>query len=158
MTDDQSKPRTIESPLEGIFDIEPGTTLSTFQPERNQTAVPAIEVVDDTPITDPKDEEDVQIDRQLSTVYDYAMEAFESQHTMSQTIDPKFAARNAEVAAQFLKIALDSTSDRANIKHNRKKLRLVAGQPAAQINNGTVTNNIIADRNAILKMLKKDDD
>lgn len=136
----------IESPIEGIFDIEPGSTLSEIQ-----NAKTSIEPSVEAPT---KDEDDVAVDSQLSTVYDYAIEAFESQTEQVQIVDPKFAARNAEVAALYLRIALDATSSKAKIKLDREK------DDGKNKGPSTVNNNlIVADRNELLRaMLTKNID
>jgi len=131
--------------LEDIFGIEPGTTISTVQPQNTQI------VTTDDAATDTSsliNEEDKAVASQLSTIYGYAIDAFEQQTQLVQEVDPKFAARNAEVAAQYLKIALDSVETRAKIRHEKLKLKVDGGSP------NTVNNNlIVADRNEILKML-----
>jgi metal-dependent amidase/aminoacylase/carboxypeptidase family protein len=71
---------------------------------------------------------------------------------MSQEVDPKFSARNAEVAAQYLTIALNAVNSRVDSKFKRQKIR-IAKQEAGTPN--TVNNNVIvADRNQLLDMLK----
>lgn len=130
----------IESPIEGIFDIEPGTTLSNIQVTAREPVATENE----------KDADDVVVDSQLATVYDYAIEAFEAQSEQIQTIDPKFAARNAEVAAQYLKIALDATTGKAKIKLEREKNLPINNKPGVVTNNNNI---IVADRNAILREL-----
>lgn len=143
MSDDNA--RTIESPLEDVFGIEPNSTLSTMQANTGMV------VHDDEPTMAGDDEEDVAVTEQLGTVYDYAIESFESQHALTQTLDPKFSARNAEVAAQYLKIALDATESKAKIKSDKQKLRDAAGKAGG---NGTTNNNlIVADRNEIMQAL-----
>lgn len=129
--------------LEDVFGIEPGTTISTVQPQNTQ-----IISTDDSDTSSLINEEDQAVASQLSTIYGYAIDAFEQQTQMVQEVDPKFAARNAEVAAQYLKIALDSVETRAKIRHDKLKLKVDGGSP------NTVNNNlIVADRNSILKML-----
>ena len=76
----------------------------------------------------------------MQTVYGAAMETFKGQIEIANMVDPKYAARNAEVAAQFLKIALDAAQaeDKANKDAGPK----------------TVNNNlIVADRNDLLKQI-----
>lgn len=76
----------------------------------------------------------------IQNVYTSAMEVFRNQIELVQMIDPKYAARNAEVAAQFLKIALDAANAEAKS----------AQEPSAR----TVNNNlIVTDRNELLKQL-----
>lgn len=129
--------------LEDIFDIESGTTISTVQPKSTE-----IVSTDDVDTSSLINEEDRAVSQQLSTIYGYAIDAFEQQTQMVQEVDPKFAARNAEVAAQYLTIALNSVNTRATIRQNKLKLKSDGTNP------NTVNNNlIVADRNEILKML-----
>lgn len=129
--------------LEDIFDIESGTTISTVQP--HSTEIVSTNDVDTSSLIN---EEDRAVSQQLSTIYGYAIDAFEQQTQMVQEVDPKFAARNAEVAAQYLTIALNSVNTRATIRQNKLKLKSDGTNP------NTVNNNlIVADRNEILKML-----
>jgi hypothetical protein len=59
-------------------------------------------------------------------------------------------ARNAEVAAQYLNIALNAVNSRVDAKAKRQKARLAANGGAPT----TVNNNVIvADRNELLKQL-----
>jgi hypothetical protein len=138
--------KTINSPLEDVFDIESGTTMSLIQTDSHDNFP--------TPVSDdpnaPLDAEDNKVSRQLDTVYDYALESFEAQHALQQTVDPKFAARNAEVAAQFLKIALDATEARAKNKMERDKLRSTIPKGPGTVNN----NVIVTDRRSVLSALK----
>lgn len=135
----------VSHPLEEVFDLPQNSTMAPVQVERQDI----VEISDSDEMIN---EEDRQIAAQLSTVYAYAVEAYENQINLTQEIDPKFAARNAEVAAQFLKIALDSVSDRAKIRHNKLKLKVEGGTPES------VTNQlIVADRNELLRIMKGED-
>lgn len=93
--------------------------------------------------------EDLKIDGQIDVIHGAAMTAFEAQSRLSQEVDPKFAARNAEVAAQYLKIALDAVGTRVDTKFKRNKLRLEQTAGPRQVQN----NLIVADRNDLLKNL-----
>lgn len=139
------EPNLTTSKLEDIFGIESGTTISTVQHQSTE-----IVSTNDTDTSSLINEEDHAIAGQLATIYGYAIDAFEQQTQMVQEVDPKFAARNAEVAAQYLKIALDSVGDRAKIRHDKLKLKVDGGTP------NTINNNLImANRNEILKMLNE---
>jgi hypothetical protein len=132
------------SGLENVFGIESGTTISKVQPQQTTE----IMSTDDTDTFSLINEEDRAVSSQLSTIYGYAIDAFEQQTQMVQEVDPKFAARNAEVAAQYLTIALNSVNTRAKVRHEKLKLKVEGSGPS------TVNNNlIVADRNEILKML-----
>jgi hypothetical protein len=97
------------------------------------------------------EQEEQEMKGQMQLVLDHAMGAFEAQNMISQTVDPKFAARNAEVAAQFLKIALDAANSKADYHFKLGPLRTLRNGAPTQ-NAQTINNNIVvADRNDILK-------
>jgi hypothetical protein len=142
-----NKTKMTTSPLEDIFGIESGTTISTIQTPRDELVV--------TPTAENNvqliNEEDKEINSQLASIYGYAMDAFEQQTQMVQEVDPRFAARNAEVAAQYLNIALNSIGQKAKIRHDKLKLETtITNQTPGAVNNNLI---ITADRNEILKML-----
>ena len=82
------------------------------------------------------------------------MQAFYQQHTLSQTVDPKFSARNSEVAAQFLTAALNAVSTRIDAKHKRQTIRIKKGESKQP--NQVQNNIIVADRNSLMKSLFSD--
>jgi hypothetical protein len=135
----KNKMKTMTTPLEGIFDIEPNTTLSPIQLDSTDLVA-----IDD-------DQEHKEISTQLSTVYGYALEAFEHQTELVQTVDPKFAARNAEVAAQYLNIALNSVNSRVDARHKRDKIKIAQNTPASQTAENITNNILVTDRNTILR-------
>ena len=82
------------------------------------------------------------------------MQTFQNQTAYTEIVEPRYAARNAEVAANYLNIALAAANSRAKVKTDRKRANQ-AFVPYA--NGGKTTNNIvIADRNQILKMIDID--
>jgi len=158
-----------QSTLEATFNIEGGSTprfqdkVEAHLPVANTLTDPSTgEVVerattDITPEIIEKEEriEDMQIDGKLNEVYDNAMTAFNTHASVVDGADPKFAARNGEVAAQFLKIALDSANSKIDAKYKRNKVRIArqgAGTP-----NQVQNNLIVADRNDVLKQLFRGD-
>lgn len=158
-------------PLEDVFDMQAGTTPFKFEDtDIGQLNERASVLVDPTSgelverkssemtIDDIEKEErieDLHIDAQLEAVHNAALIAFEQQSRLSQEVDPKFSARNAEVAAQYLNIALNAVNSRVDSKFKRQKIRIAkkeAGKP------NTVNNNVIvADRNELLRMLGQAD-
>lgn len=147
-----------KDPLESVFD-----TSETILAE--DTAHGVVPVEDDYLMTTAQainpeghqdDSEDLNISSKIDDVYSKAIDAFEEQTAYIQVIEPRYAARNAEVAAQYLKIALDAASVRANVKRDKRKS---AGFiPFANTGSGN-QNVIVADRNELLKMMnanKKD--
>jgi len=142
---------TIENsthPLEEFFDIEPGST-----PKEVVTVVPTELVV-----TETYDEKDGEIEKQFQEVYDAAMVAFDVTTGSIDSTEPKYRARNEEVAVQYLNTALAAAREKSLVKQHKDKM-VVASAKATRP--GTVNNNlIVADRNEILKQLmgKKEDE
>jgi len=150
---------TTPHPLESVFNIEAGTTpLSVasaqvsnemLDPSTGEIVVRKVEGASDADIAKEERIEDLKIDGQIDVIHGAAITAFEAQHRLSQEVDPKFSARNAEVAAQYLKIALDAVGTRVDTKYKRNKLRLEQTAGPRQVQN----NLIVADRNDLLKNL-----
>ena len=145
----------IKHPLESVFGMEDGTVDigaeygMVEQPSGGQLAQP------DTAPVDLKDADDVLIEKRIDDVYDNAMQAFQNQTAYMEIIEPRYAARNAEVAANYLNIALAAANSRAKVKTDRKR----ANQTFVPFNNqgGKTTNNIImANREDIIRMMTMD--
>lgn len=146
-------------PLEDVFDMQPeyfkqevtnGQVIE--RPERDPFALSDETAASQQPIE--KDEEDIKIDQDIDLIFDKAVDAFNEQMEFVQAVEPRYAARNAEVAAQYLNIALNSKMARAKVKSDRKR-----NNGFIPYSNGakTVNNNVIvADRNDILKMILQD--
>ena len=132
--------RTIEHPMEDVLDIPAGTTVVLS--EQNTT-------VDEMVEPEVYDEKDNEIDRQFQQVFDAAMNAYQDQMDAGSSGEGKYAARNAEVANGFLNTALSAAKEKANLKGQRQKAT-TSGGPR------TVNNNLIIDRNELLRMLMKD--
>lgn len=98
-----------------------------------------------------KDDEDVVIDSKIDAVYTAAIETFQNQMAYTEIIEPRYAARNAEVAASYLNIALNAAATRARVKGDRKKANGFV--PYANQNpNGTV----VASREDIMRFIAVD--
>lgn len=147
----------IKHPLESVFGMDEGTVDigaeygMVEQPAGGQLANP------DAPPIDHKDEDDVLIEKRIDDVYDNAMQAFQNQTAYMEIIEPRYAARNAEVAANYLNIALAAANSRAKVKTDRKR----ANQSFVPYSNqgGKTTNNIImANREDVLRMMTMDSD
>lgn len=104
------------------------------------------------PVPDPKDEDDIETEKRIDAVYDAAMNTFQNQMAYTEIIEPRYAARNAEVAHQFLNTALAAAATKAKVKSDRKKTN-AAFVPYA---NKTTNNVIVADRNELLRMMSID--
>lgn len=150
-------------PLEEIFDIEEGSTFknspvvikseragSLIDPTSGEILPRSIEL---TPTEVDREEriEEMHIDGQLDSIHTSAMIAYEKSARMAEEVDPKFAARNAEVAAQYLNIALNAVNSRIDAKFKRQKVRLAreGGSKPTTVNN----NVIVADRNELLRQI-----
>lgn len=142
----------IKNPLEDVFNMRESIDIEA---EYGMTEVPAQAEQPEGPPVDHKDEDDVLIEKRIDEVYDAAIGAFKAQQEYLEVIEPRYAARNSEVAANFLNIALSAANSRARVKTDRKR----ANQSfVPYANGGKTTNNIlIADRNEILKMITVDD-
>ena len=158
----------IPNPLEDVLGIEPGSTPvfhdihATVAAQVNERASTLIdpttgEIVDRKNLPEQADLEkeerleDLHIDGQLETVHTNALIAFEKSARIAEEADPRFAARNNEVAAQYLTIALNAVNSRVDAKFKRQKVRIAAVSAGAP---STVNNTVIvADRNALLKQI-----
>lgn len=148
MSNKITKEKNIEHPMEQIFDIEDGTTMIEYQ-ERVPT-----KLVDHADY----DEKDSEIEDQFQEVYDKAMDAFDIQSEVAETVEGKYSARNAEVAAAYLNAALSAVREKSTLKQAKDKLK-VAQQRAENGSGGTTNNNVIvADRNDIIKMLRGEEE
>ena len=103
------------------------------------------------PEPEQKDEDDKLIDSRLDQIYDAAIDTFQQQTEYTQIIEPRYAARNAEVAAGFLTIALNAVATKAKVKGDRK--RNSAFVPFT----GRGQNNVVvASREEIMRMISVD--
>ena len=102
--------KQIDHPLEEVLDLEPGTTLVPALPERSTELV----------VTDEYDNKDNEIEQQFQEIYDAAMDAYETQALDAEKVEPKYRARNQEVAVQYLNAALNAAKEKAGMKHYPK--------------------------------------
>ena len=153
--------KKLTHPLEDVFGMEEGSTPLGY--EQNYDRVDPMELaqaqqaamMSETEAAIPpdiKDEDDVETDKKIDAVYDAAMQTFQQQTAYTEIIEPRYAARNAEVAAQFLGIALNAAGMKAKVKSDRKRTN-AAFIPYANNKN---SQNIVADRNDILSMITVD--
>ena len=137
---------TVEHPMEEVLDIEAGTTVITRAEHERQELT----------VVDEYDEKDQELEGQFQEVYDTAMDAFETQATEADLIDPQFRARNQEVAAQFLNTALGAVKEKSALKMHKDKINIDARKATTP---KTLNQNVIvADRNEILKALMQQED
>lgn len=150
MTTREKITKQVEHPLEELFELPSGSTEITVT--QRQTEVVAC---------DQFDNKDKEIEEQFQEVYDVAMSTFENTVDLierSET-DPKYVARQMEVAAQFLNTALHAAKEKASLK--TQKDRLLAAQRTASVQAGNAIPSaggngepIVMSHSALLKMLK----
>lgn len=148
----------LHNPLEDVFNMEIGS--APLAPEVNYdnlaniaSQVPATTEEPTAPPPDLKDDDDIATDKKIDAVYDAAMTSFQEQTAYTQIIEPRYAARNAEVALQALSIALNAAGMKAKVKADRKRTNAAF----IPFGNGNKTQaNIVADRNDILSMITVD--
>ena len=140
----------ITNPLDELFNILPSdldhedyavvTEGDIVKPASDLAAVPE------------KDAEDIAIDQKIDEEYDAAITAYNTQTAYTEMIEPRYAARNAEVAANYLSIALNAATVRARVKGDRKK----AAQFIPFSNNTRPNGIVVASREDILNMISVD--
>lgn len=138
----------ISNPLDVLFD-----TIQDFDADDQYETVSegTLATIDGQEAPPEKDEEDILIDGKIDVVYEAAMDAFNTQTAMIEAIEPRYAARNAEVAAGYLSIALNAASVRAKVKGDRKKQAQFI-----PFTNNKANGNVVASREDIMKMLAVD--
>lgn len=136
--------KNVAHPLEDLFDIEPGTTLST----RTEQKTDLIEHID-------YDEKDTEIEDQMQEVFDKAMSGYENIQDDLEDVEGKYKARMMEVGVQHLKMALDAAQAKARMKELKDKVK---GKSSSGGNGKTVNNNLIISREELLRTLSGDDD
>lgn len=143
----------IEDPLDELFGIDPSSRdQQGGMVEYDQVSEQEIAEMQAPTETPEKDVEDSEIEKKIDEVYDAAMTTFQNQMAYTEVIEPRYAARNAEVAASYLNIALSAANSRAKIKIERKRTNaFIPGM------GGKVTNNtIVATREEIMRMISVD--
>jgi hypothetical protein len=143
-----SKP--LDHPLETTLNIDTGSTFIPDLPEEAGDGYLAVAAAS-LPAPGPyvNDEEDLDITSKIEEVYDEAISAFQTQTNLVEIVDPRYAARNAEVAANYLKIALDAAATKARVKEGKRK----SAQFIPYSNNTTNNNMVVADRNELLRLM-----
>lgn len=108
--------------------------------------------------SDDYDAKDAEIEKELHNVFEKAMEGYESLSEILDSVEPKYRARIAEVAATYLNTALNASTKRASQKESIKKLDMKQQEINKRASGSKTTNNIVfnGDRNEFLKFLKGD--
>lgn len=145
-------PTKMANPLDELFDVD-GSDRNEMV-EYDQATEGEIAAMATPPAETPKDAEDIEIDSKIDAVYDAALETFQNQMAYTEIIEPRYAARNAEVAASYLNIALQAAATRARVKGDRKR----NGQFIPGMGNKVTNNTIVATREEIMRMISVDAD
>ena len=142
MTDKKSNIKTIEksNPLEDALGIESGSTeVDVYHREPT-------ELVEH----EEYDEKDDEIEANFQDVYDNAMEGHDVLVDEMDDADSKDKAKLAELAVKHLGVALDASKAKAALKQHKDKLKEAKNKSK---NNSKTVNNIIIDRNELLKQI-----
>ena len=138
----------VEHPLEDIFELPSGSTELVIT-QRHTEVGPCEQF----------DSKDVEIEEQFQEVYDVAMSTFENAVDLierSET-DPKYVARQMEVAAQFLNTALHAAKEKANLKQGKDRINATtrtAAAIAAGRRGADEAGPVVMDHATLLKLLK----
>lgn len=147
---------SLVNPLDQLFNLAPSPDLDKKEEEyvlATEKAVTDLAAGEEVGDADPnaKDTEDVEVDRKIDEVYDAAMTAYNNQMAYTEIIEPRYAARNAEVALTALNIALSAANSRANVKNNRKKTN--AFVPYANGGSKHAGNTVVTSRETLMNMI-----
>lgn len=142
----------LKNPLDDLFDIDDSMTSGQEIDEYSQATPEEIQALAAPAPAPEKDAEDIENDKRFDEVYTSAIETFQNQMSYTEIIEPRYAARNAEVAANFLNLALQAASAKARVKADRKRSTAFIPHGGGK----TVNNTIVATREEILKMISVD--
>lgn len=165
---ERSNMKKLDNPLDTLFDVMDDDQLPLPDVEMSAPGAEVIEYEQVTeselaelaqpgsaaaPTPDMLDADDIATNKKIDDVYDAALGTFQQQMAYTEIIEPRYAARNAEVAASYLNIALSAAGMKAKIKADRK--RNMAFIPHG---NKTTNNTIVATREEIMRMISIDAD
>ena len=104
-------------------------------------------------LPDSPEEGKLKIDESLQDVYERAIMAFEEQVNNASVVEPRFAARNMEVAKMFLDSAMEALKLRHRQTEHKDKVKIAQDKIGKLPGRITQNNLIVADRNDILKRI-----
>ena len=140
----------LDNPLDVLFDVD-GSDRPVVQYEQaTEEEIANMAAPAGSPAE--KDSEDVEVDRKIDEVYGHAISTFQHQMALTDIVEPRYAARNAEVAANYLNIALAAANSRARVKTDRKRQNTFIPGMGGK----TVNNTIVATREEIMRMIAVD--
>src|SRR4051812_47209671 len=114
-------PTKFQNPLDDLFDVD--GTMRDDDELAEYEKVPENAVATVEPGTpEVLDADDIETNRKIDEVYDQALGTFQNQMAYTEIIEPRYAARNAEVAASYLNIALSAATAKAKLKVDRKRV------------------------------------
>lgn len=138
------KQKTIEHPMEDIFDIDPGTTLVEYK-----------EVLPSDIVQMPEyDDKDNEIEEKLEEIYTAAMGTYDAVNDELEKVEGKYKARVGEVTATMLTVALNAVQEKSRLKQHKDKISIAKRTPAAGSIINTTNNNLVVDRNQLMRMLE----
>lgn len=101
------------------------------------------------------DKKDSEIEKQMQEVFIQSMEGYRNLENLLDAIEPKYRARMAEVALQYLKTSLDAANSKGKLKEGKDKLDLRQALSANKGGNNTTNVILSANRNELLRELRK---
>jgi len=128
--------KKIINQLDELFNVEPTTKAPIIYESAELTTQEKTQ-----------DEVDIEIDNNFNDIYKAAIDTFNNQMSMIEIMEPRYAARNAEVAANFLALALQANTAKAKVKADKSRV-----QGSTKITNNT----IVSTREEILRMISVD--
>lgn len=137
--------KLIEHPLECVFDIEPNTTITTYN-----------EILPEQPVEMPNyDQKDDEIELKLEEIYGVAMGQVSLVADEMERVEGKYKARIGEVTANMLGVALGAVREKRAMKEHKDKLQTRTIKNTGNVTNNTLvvssSENVVADRNEILR-------
>ncbi len=140
--------KKLTNPLDELFETaQPAGELADYQ----QVTEGELAEMADPAGAPEKDAEDVEIDKKIDEVYTSAIETFQQQMQYAEIVEPRYAARNAEVAANYLNIALAAANSRAKVKSDRKRTNTFVPYAGRNANG-----SVVASLDDIMKIISVD--
>lgn len=139
---------TFVNPLDELFQV--ATPVGEIE-QYDKTTEGELAALEGQPVGPEVEPDDVENDARIVAIHDAALETFQNQMAYTEIVEPRYAARNAEVAANYLSIALNAALAKARVKADRKKLSTFV--PYA---NGRANGTVVASREDIMRMIAVD--
>lgn len=163
-----SDSENLDKSLPSDYDELPVSDISRRNPIEkffNISSTPNEKKIDYEPrdlVEDPSyDDKDAEHEKDIQEIFELAMTGYLNMETLLDSIEPKYRARMAEVALDYLKTGLSAANTKIKQKSDIDKLKL--SEKKTQKSSSNTTNNIIfsGDRNDFLKQfydaMKNDD-